>query len=375
MTDQHQGRIVVAFNRDHEGAQEDPENLARADVVGTARDVAQALTKEGFEVETFGVTDDVGRAVLEIQALEPDVVFNLCESFAGEGRFEAVFPMLLDLNGLAFTGSSAATLLLSVHKDRAKQILQACGVSTPNALCVAGPRVPADFVMPAAVIVKPSREDASVGIDEGSVVYDRKALAEQVERVWNRYQQPVLVEQFIAGREIYVAKLDHQTEPTAEVLPLFEVDFSSLPEHRPHVVTFDAKWLPDSVEYLSTPTRPVDGLPAEVAARLRSVGQAAFTALDVRDYGRIDLRLAEDGTPYVIDINPNCDLSSGAGFAKAARASGQSYEAVIARIARLAMARKDANTIPSALRSRSAHRIARGSSRQSLPRGRSGLRA
>lgn len=371
----NQGRIVVAFNRDHEGAEGDPENLARQDVVGTARDVSAALAEAGFEVETFGVTDDLGGAIRELQALAPDAVFNLCESFGGEGRFEAAFPLLLDLGRVAFTGSPAPTLMLAVYKDRAKQILQAAGVSTPLAIRVDGASLPSGFVMPGPMIVKPSREDASVGIDAKSVVHSEAELARQVQRIRERYRQPVLVEQFIDGREIYVAKVDSLDGGPAAILPLFEVDFSALPRDRARVVTFDAKWLPDSPEYKSTPTRPAHDLSEDVAERIRAVGRAAFAALEVRDYGRVDVRLAEDGTPYVIDINPNCDLSAGAGFAKAVRASGESYEAIIARIARLALERKDADTIPISVRSRGAHEAARGSQRQPISRRGGGVRA
>ncbi|MCG5055717.1 MAG: D-alanine--D-alanine ligase [Myxococcales bacterium] len=369
-----EGRIVVAFNRDFEEAKGDPENRAREDVVGTARDVASALAAAGFEVETLGVTDDVGAAVDEIASLAPDAVFNLCESFGGEGRFEAVFPLLLDLSQLAFTGSTAPTLMLAVHKDRTKQILQACGVCTPASLRVDGPSVPSTFEMPGPMIVKPSREDASVGISNDSVVATRAALERQVAYVWERYRQPVLVEQYIDGREIYVAKLDGGREEASCILPLFEVDFGGLAAHHPRVVTFEAKWREESAAYHGTPTRPAE-LPAAVVARIEAVGRAAFAALDVRDYGRVDVRLADDGTPYVIDVNPNCDLSSVAGFAKAALEGGRSYEALIQHIARLALARKHADTIPLAPRSRRPRDAAVGPTRQPVSRRRGGVRA
>jgi D-alanine-D-alanine ligase len=354
VTHASKGRIVVAFNRDHESETADPENRARQDVFGVSQDVASALTKSGFEVQTVGVTDDVGQAVNFIAGLRPDAVFNLCESFGGQGRFEAVFPLLLDLGGLSFTGSTAPTLMLSVFKDRAKQILQAAGVSTPLGLRVDGPMVPEDFQMPGPMIVKPSREDASVGISQQSVVRTRVALNAQVQHVWERYKQPVLVEQFIEGREIYVGKLD---EPKAngsgvngKLLPLFEVDFSAMPADRDRIVTFDAKWVESSSDYRSTPTRPATDLSPQVIASIEAVGRAAFAALDLRDYGRVDIRLGSTGEPFVIDVNPNCDLSPTAGFARAALVAGMPYEAVIAHIAHLALARKHAHTFASSQR-------------------------
>ena len=372
------GRIVVAFNRDYESTKADPENRAREDVVGVAQDVAAALGESGYTVETLGVTD-VGAAVADIVGLRPDVVFNLCESFAGQGRFEAVFPLLLDLAGIAFTGSPALTLMLSVYKDRAKQILQAAGVNTPVGLRINGPTLPAGFEMPGPMIVKPSHEDASVGISVDSVVTTRPALDLQVQRIWEQYRQPVLIEQFIEGREIYVGKLDQlapdgSTAATPRLLPLFAVDFSAMPSERAHVVTFDAKWLESSPDYQSTPTAQVTGLPADVVQKVQEVGLAAFAALDLRDYGRVDIRLSPAGVPYVIDVNPNCDLSATAGFAKAARAASETYESVIAHIARLALARRNADTISFAQRPRDARKSIGGSAGQSLPRRGSGLR-
>ena len=370
---------MVAFNRDYESAKADPENRAREDVLGVAKDVSAALDAAGFSVDTIGVTDDVGGAVNDIANLRPDAVFNLCESFAGQGRFEAAFPLLLDLAGLAYTGSTAPTLMLSVYKDRAKQILQAAGICTPVGLRIDGPVVPDTFVMPGPMIVKPSREDASVGISAASVVCTREALQAQVAHVWERYRQPVLIEQFIEGREIYVGKVDVPLEPgardvTQRILPLFEVDFSTMPPNRHHVVTFEAKWDESSVDYLSTPTRPVHDLPAGAAERIELVAHAAFAALDLRDYGRVDIRLSREGVPYVIDVNPNCDVSKAAGFAKAAAAAGLSYDSLIGHIARLALARKDADTIPLTQRSRNAQK-ARDRSAQPVSRRGSGVRA
>lgn len=370
---------MVAFNRDYEGAKADPENRAREDVVGVAKDVSAALAEAGFAVDTVGVTDDVGLAVNEIADLRPDAVFNLCESFAGQGRFEAAFPLLLELAGLAYTGSTAPTLMLAVYKDRAKQILQAAGVRTPVGLRIDGPTLPDGFVMPGPMIVKPSREDASVGITASSVVGTQKELQAQVSHVWERYRQPVLIEQYIDGREIYVGKLDEPVEAGARavsprILPLFEVDFSTMPADRHRVVTFEAKWDESSPDYLCTPTRPVCDLPASAVQSIEGVARAAFAALDLRDYGRVDIRLSSDGEPYVIDVNPNCDVSKSAGFAKAVRATGVSYESVIAHIARLALARKDADTIPLAQRSRGT-RKAGGRSAESVSRRGSGVRA
>jgi D-alanine-D-alanine ligase len=189
--------------------------------------------------------------------------------------------------------------------------------------------------------VKPAREDASVGISRASVVRDRAALERQVLHVLERHAQEVLVERFIEGREIYAAVLGN--DPPV-CLPCTEIDFSALPDGWPRIVTYEAKWASGSVEDLGT--RP--GLarfddPA-LAARIRETAVAAFRALELSDYGRVDLRVSAEGVPYVIEVNPNCDLSTGAGYARAAAAAGLSHDEVAARIVELALARAHARS-------------------------------
>jgi D-alanine-D-alanine ligase len=267
------------------------------------------------------------------------VVFNLCESIHGDNRFEGLLALLLDLEEIPYTGSAAFPLALALHKDKAKEVLRARGIPTPEAVLLEGPdtsRVTLDFPL----IVKPTREDASVGICSASVVRNRQALEERVGYVLAHYRQPVLVERYIEGREIYVSLLERPGE-RPQIFPFFEIDFSEMPSDRPQIVSFEGKWVQDSVEYRGT--RPVrcEGLSPALRTRVAETALAAFEAIGLRDYARIDIRLAPDGVPYVIDVNPNCDLSDLAGgFSKAARAGGLSYEDVVLRLVELALSRR-----------------------------------
>jgi D-alanine-D-alanine ligase len=226
------------------------------------------------------------------------------------------------------------------------------------------------------LIVKPTREDASVGISSASVVRDEAALRERIRHVLQHYSQPALVEQYIEGREVYVSLLGRVGE-RPQIFPFFEIDFSDMPADRPKIVSFEGKWVEDSVEYKGT--RPVrcEGLTAEVRDRVAATALAAFEAMELRDYARMDVRLTAEGTPYVIDVNPNCDLSDLAGgFSKAARAGGLSYKDVILRLVALASSRRpDANTIPFAERSRSAGAPDRAGATESLSAGGGVVRA
>ncbi len=368
-------RVTVVFNRDFESASADPENKAREDIKDIAVHVVNVLQKHGYAAAAVGITDDVAAAVDAIKQSEPVVVFNLCESIRGDNRFESLLPMLLDLEGIAYTGSGSFSLALAMHKNKAKEVLVARGVPTPAAVVLTQPDVSA-VTLPFPLIVKPSREDASVGISSASVVWDTAALAAQVQYVLQRYRQPVLVEQYIEGREIYVSLLG-RAEGRPEVFPFFEIDFSDMPADRPRIVSFEGKWLETSAEYLGTRPGLCEGLSDEVRSRIAAAALAAFDALELRDYARVDVRLSADAVPYVIDVNPNCDLSAVAGgFSKAAKAGGQSYEDVVLRLVNLALSRRhNANTIPLPKRSKGALRPSRPEVSQSVPSGGGGLRA
>jgi D-alanine-D-alanine ligase len=352
-------RVIVIFNRDFEGAEADPENKAREDIKDIALHIVELLERDGFATAAQGVTGDVFGAVEAIKAFAPDVVFNLCESIGGDNRFEPLLPLLLDREGIAYTGSGPLTLSLSLHKHKAKEILRARGVPTPAAAYVTATQGGLGHVdIPFPLIVKPAREDASVGIHAESVVHDRAALTRRVTHVLSHYRQPALVERFIEGREIYVSMLGRPAGPP-QIFPFYEIDFSLMPPDRPRIVSFDGKWVEGSDEFVGTKPVPCVTLSPELQARVTAVAISAFEAMEVRDYARLDIRLPESGpdagTPFVIDVNPNCDLSDGAGgYSKAAAAAGLGYDEVIRRIVELALLRRPhADTIPLAPRSRS----------------------
>jgi D-alanine-D-alanine ligase len=356
-------RVIVIFNRDFEGAEADPENKAREDIKGIAEHVVDLLGRHkdgGYVTEKLGVTGDVFAAVQGIKAFAPDVVFNLCESIGGDNRFEPLLPLLLDREGIAYTGSGPLTLSIALHKHKAKEILRARGVPTPEALHLTTPDV-SGVTIPFPMIVKPAREDASVGICSESVVHDRAALRRRVTHILSHYRQPALVERYIEGREIYVSMLGRPSG-APQIFPFYEIDFSLMPADRPRIVSFEGKWVEGSDEFVGTKPVLCEGLSPELHARITDVALRAFEAMEIRDYARLDVRLAttgpDAGTPYVIDMNPNCDLSDEAGgYAKAARAAGLGYDAVIRRIVELALLRRPhADTIPLAPRSRAARR-------------------
>jgi D-alanine-D-alanine ligase len=334
-------RIAITHNDDSIGQEEDPTHQARVDVIAVARGLAHALGSKGHDVELVALDS---RPLLRLSRMcveRPDVVLNLCESLHRDARGEALVPLACDLAGLPYTGSGPFGLYLALHKHKAKEVLRARGVPTPDWRLLESLPDEAEAAeilaaLGAPVILKPCREDASSGIHADSVVSGPRELVQRVSGLLKAFRQPVLVERFVSGREINVPLLG---APVA-ALPISEIDFSALPDGFPPVVTYAGKWAEGSLEYRATPAKPC-ALDEEVRARVVAVARAAFSALECRDYGRVDIRLAGNGTPFVIDVNPNCDLSPVAGFARSAAAAGLAYGDLAELLVRQAQARHD----------------------------------
>jgi D-alanine-D-alanine ligase len=344
-------RIAVLYNVDYEDhcPAVDPGWAARAEVRQVAAGVATALDAAGCDTHLISVDGDLASLRASLAEIEPDCAFNLCESLAGDARLESAVPVLLELLGIPFTGSPPEVLSFALRKDRVKLRLEAAGIPTPPGRVLTGPGDACDLPFP--LIVKPVREDGSVGISRTSVVRSPSELARAIEAVVTSLRQPCLVEQFIDGREFNVAMLGH---PTPRVLPLSEIVFDGLPIGAPHIVSYEAKWSGGSVDDLGTVPVLHPALPNSVAARVRRAAAEAFRAVGVRDYGRVDVRLAATGIPYVIDVNPNCDLSPNAGIAHAAAAVGIDYGSFVRLLVRYALRRRRVSSTaerPTAVRS------------------------
>jgi D-alanine-D-alanine ligase len=309
---------------------------ANASVVAA---VVAACRELGHDAAAVEVPRAPAQAIEAVRGARADVAFNLVESWRGEARLESAFAALLEALGIPFTGSGSATLALALDKFVAKTLFLAHAVPVPAAVCVQSGAEPLDGV-PFPAIVKPVREDASHGIALESVVRDEAAARARARLVAQRYAQPALVEEFVDGRELNVSILGSWQE--AQVLPLGEIDFDGFPAGQPRVVTYAAKWVEDSEEYRGSPSIPARPLEPRLEARVREVALAAFRALGLRDYGRVDLRLHRERGPLVLEVNPNPDLSPDAGFARAAARAGIGYVGLIGRLLEAARARRPA---------------------------------
>ena len=331
-------QVAILYNVDYEDSTPDgdPGYAARADVGVVAKSIADALTADGaHECHLVPIDGDLAALRARLVDLDPDCAFNLCESLGGDARLESAVPLVLELMGIPFTGSSPEALSHALYKDRVKRRLEEAGVPTPLSCVMHRYDDPCELPFP--LIVKPVREDGSVGITQRSVVRNEADLRAVVHEVVTTLRQPCLVEQYIEGRELNVALVGF---PAARVLPLSEIDFSGLAPGLERIVSYDAKWTEGTADWNGCTPVSHPQLPNSVAARVRKVAVEAFRAVGIRDYGRVDVRLGANGTAYVVDVNPNCDLSKSAGMARSAAAVGIDYAALLKLIVRYALRRR-----------------------------------
>lgn len=302
--------------------------------------LSSTIAALGHEAHCVVVEGDVETIVPALRRYAPDLVINIAESFGGKSALESNVAALLNLLGLRYTGSSPTGLMLAGDKTLTKKVLRFHGIQTPEFATLYRGAVDwaGDLTFP--VIVKPPQEDASLGITSASVVRELKDLFARIDSLQSEYQQPVLVEQFIEGREFYAGVLGNAH---AVALPVIELDFSGFPADRPRIASWEAKWGEDGegsgAEYAGTRSIFPKDLDPELERRMQSVAVDAFHALRLRDYGRIDLRVSPAGEIYVIEVNPNCYLERESEFARAAREHGLEYDALLRHLIELASAR------------------------------------
>jgi D-alanine-D-alanine ligase len=307
--------------------------------------IVESVREAGHDVTAINIGDRFHGILEALERERPDVVVNLIEWFHDDLEHETHVPAIFELLDVAYTGNRPLALSLCQKKPHAKALLAAAGLPVPRGVLVevADSRAPADLALRYPLIVKPAFDDASGGIDAGSVVRTRAELDARVKLVVGEHKMPVLVEEYIEGREIHCAILGNDP-PTP--LPLYEMQFKEGGvdnEGRllPRIITYRAKWDPYSRDYYAMQSKcPVDDLEPEVVAHIQSVAVRAFQVLGCRDYARVDMRLDEaTGEAFILEVNPNPDLADGCAFAQCVRASGRTYAQAIQEIVGFALAR------------------------------------
>jgi len=301
--------------------------------------VERALSNYFSEVKSLAVDRDVQKTINNINAFNPDVIYNFVESVEGISSYEWCMTGLFELLGYEITGCTPITLGNCLNKARTKAILRARGILTPQYRTLKKTKrfTEKEIKLSYPMILKLMNEDASIGISELSVVKSYTELRKQFSFLVETYNQDVILEEYIQGRELNVAIID------GKALPVSEINFTGLPEDFPNIVTYDGKWTDGSVYYNYTKPVCPASLKERIKKKVHSTALAAYDALNCRDYSRVDIRLNNDGIPYVIEVNPNPDISSDSGFARAAAADGISYDELLYKIASFALSRKKKN--------------------------------
>lgn len=334
----YQERVTILYdNSEFEKGRRLP---SQEDTVSEVETVEGALSRLGYKTCQLEINYERIDGLLEaILRHREDVVFNLCEDIKGEGVYEVYIASLLELLGMDYTGSGPLTLGLCLDKAKTQKLLSAHGLPTPGHVVLekGSGTLPKGLRFP--LIVKLLHEDGSLGLDKGSVVYDRKSLWERVKRLTRQYRQPVIAEEYIDGREFNVSVFGNGED--TQFLPISEIDYTPLGTKGPRILTYASKWDESSSEYRKTmPVCPASLSPA-LERTLRTFALSACRIFGCRDYARVDFRL-KGRTPYIIEINPNPCISLDAGFIRSAKVAGLSYADVIGKILEFAIARKRA---------------------------------
>jgi len=284
-----------------------------------------------------------------LAAADLDLVFNMAEGLNGPSR-EAHVPAICEFLDVRYTGSDPAALLLGLHKGLAKERFVSRSIPTAPFRVVERPSAAEAIDLAFPVFVKPIHEGSSKGIGVSNFCRDQSALTERARELLERYQQPVLVEEFLPGEEYTVAILG--TGANAQCLPVVGLQFDALPTDAVPVYGYEAKWVWDQPEQpLDIFTCPAP-LASDALAEIEQTALAAYRALGCRDWGRVDIRCDAHGVPNVVEVNPLPgiipDPAANSCFPKAARAAGMDYDTLIQTAVRLAWLRLTGEELPAA---------------------------
>ena len=304
--------------------------------IKTEFDVVATLKALGHEVLPTGVSTDLAVIRENVEAFEPQIVFNLLEEFNGIGVFDAHVVSYLEMLGQPYSGCNPRGLMLCHNKAISKMICRYHRIPVPKFHVFPITRRtihrPKHLAFP--LIVKSLTEEGSVGIAQASVVNDDQALTERVRFIHRHVHTDAIAEQFIDGRELYIAVLGNDR---LQVMPPWEMKFNNLPSGAPRIATGRIKW---DLKYRASAgidTMRAANLSDELLKRIDTLCKRIYRCLMMSGYARMDMRLTDTGELYLLEANPNPELSYGEDFAEACEAAGITFDELLERIIRLGL--------------------------------------
>ncbi|MBL7185883.1 MAG: hypothetical protein ISS70_06135 [Phycisphaerae bacterium] len=317
-------------------SEEDPNFEAQPEVLTTEHNVIGTLRNLGNDVSVLGAVSDIGTIVTTLAEQKPDLVFNLTESFEGDRQLDKNIAALLEIVGVPFTGTGVAGLMLCRDKRLCKKLLSLHKIHVPRFLSLpSGRRIRVAKTVRYPLVVKPALEDSSEGISNASLVSNDVELEQRVNFIHERWEQPAIAEEYIEGLELYQSIMGNKR---LAVLPLRECSFDSNGSNGPQLATYRVKWNEEyrkkwNVKFSFAELDPT------TANKIGHICKRVYRILQLRDYGRIDLRLTPENEVVILEANPNPDLAYGEEVAEAAEKTGLVYDELIDRILHLALRR------------------------------------
>ena len=337
-------RVAVVYNSDYDTVElgEDdaeppspPSQEADAAVADTAHAVHAHLSRAGFDPILITLDTSLSDLLPMLREARVEAVFNLVESLGSDPAREPEVPAMLESGGIPYTGNSPDTLYVSHAKDLVRRLLSAHHIPIPRGAAIRWGRHSTDVELldlddlAFPMFVKPARTDASIGIDQGSIVHTRQELIRRLDWLAATLPGPYLVEEYLPGRELNVAIFPN---PFNGFIAVTEIDFSPFPDGHAPIVTYDCKWRPATPEFAAFSAPARGRLPDSLLREATRVARAAFLAVGGTSYGRVDVRLDAEGRPRVIDVNPNPDIHPDAGLAIAAGSVDLTYQSLVTQV-------------------------------------------
>lgn len=331
--------IFSVYNGKPDSIGAESNDLSETSFANEIKNIEKSLKKYFINVSSFAINKSIKRTIGKLEKENPDVIFNFVESVEGVSLFESFNAGLFELLGYEFTGNQPQCLGNCLNKYKAKLILSAFGINTPKAIQIKKENSfeKETFNLNFPVILKLLTEDASIGISEFSVVNNFDDLLKQFAFLRATYKQDIIIEEYINGRELNVAILG------GNVLPASEIEFTGLPDNLPKIVTYDGKWLAESLYYQNTKPKCPAKLDDKLKKTVDEIALASYLAMGCRDYARVDIRINKQGVPFVIEVNPNPDISFDSGFTRAAAAAEITHPELLLKIAEFALNRRKKN--------------------------------
>lgn len=353
-------KVAIVYNEPRPGIPDSEDVLEQVKLVKDAS-VSAGYDPGAFPILSRPSAPDLHKEISllfrELEKFSPDVVFNLVETFGNNQKFHPVIASLFESHGYAYTGSSFDAILTTTDKILTKTVLTAYGIPTPqweqykkvastrfrdtkHAVQMSGIKkmtahlMPLDntfqTAVPAPWIIKPAWEDASVGIDDSSVFDNANLLTPRLSKMYSKYNsQPILIEEYIDGREFNVSVLEH-SDNSVEVLPVAEQVFANWPEGKPRIINYNAKWDSTSFEYNNTLRKfNPENIPLD---SIKELALKCWSVFNISGYARVDMRMDKKGRVMVVEINANPCIAPDSGFIMAAEEAGYSPKDVVEEI-------------------------------------------